>query len=64
MSDPRTPREAKQQFLDDLIKEYVSTNFTYSVHDSAIEAVEKAKQENKRIVKLVAERHGLIIPKS
>lgn len=54
----KTPREAKQEFLNDLIAEYRSTTFTGYDDETAA----AAKKYNRALLERIAKKHGLVIP--
>ncbi len=63
MSDaPRTPREAKQQFLNDLIGLYRTTTVQVGVNDPPHEVLRKCTLYNVDLIRRLAEKHGLAIP--
>ena len=59
---PRTPREAKQEFLNDLITTYRETNFRYLPEDTLEIVATKARQYNITTITKLAVKHGLVIP--
>ncbi len=56
MDEPRTPREAKQEFLNDLFARGSSVVITAGM------TVNDVMAENRKVLKETAEKHGLIIP--
>lgn len=62
MTKARTPKEAKQQMLDELVAEMRGIKISYAADDKASWALDRAKDENTQAFKRVAERNGLTIP--
>lgn len=62
MNTARTPREAKQEFLNDLIVELRKARVSYVKDENAAEVAERLRLVNIETVKKVAGKHGLFIP--
>lgn len=56
MSQPRTPREAKQEFLDDI----VAMGRNIRINPDA--TVQEVLDLNRKVIREVADNHGLIVP--
>lgn len=58
----RTPREAKQEFLTDLVTILRTVTVKYESDESTATVVQRLRDENIKTIKEVASRHGLYIP--
>lgn len=63
MNDARTPREAKQQLMDDLIAEWRTIPIVYHSDHTPKAVAEMMTKLNRRVVSAVAQKHGLKVPK-
>ena len=59
---PRTPREAKQELLIDIIQGLRSVVVKFDKGDAAADVAEKMRRENVRVITEAAQKHGLHIP--
>jgi uncharacterized Fe-S center protein len=62
MTQARTPREAKQQLLDDLIEAWRKNPVTYTDDLTPKGMMEAMVAHNRRIVTEVAKKHRLTAP--